>query len=96
MDWSLSLCFSTAWLPKSGLKINVDSQYISAIAQIFPFFFPCSQGLPRGGVMERADSFKQMSAIVVLNSVELLGDLMHFPGKLTLSSGEALFLTHLY
>ncbi|CAA2937387.1 Probable serine/threonine-protein kinase drkD [Olea europaea subsp. europaea] len=54
------------------------------------------EGLPRGGVMERADSFKQMSAIVVLNSVELLGDLMHFPGKLTLSSGEALFLTHLY
>ncbi|CAI9783753.1 unnamed protein product [Fraxinus pennsylvanica] len=50
--------------------------------------------LPRG-VTERADSFKQMS-IVVLNSVELLVDLVHFLGKLIRSSAAALFLTRLY
>ncbi|XP_022898729.1 serine/threonine-protein kinase EDR1-like isoform X2 [Olea europaea var. sylvestris] len=52
-------------------------------------------GLPREGVMEQADSFKHMSVIVVLNSVEHLVDLVHFPGKLIPSSAEALFLTHL-
>ncbi|KAL2475187.1 Mitogen activated protein kinase kinase kinase-related [Abeliophyllum distichum] len=52
-------------------------------------------GLPREGVMERTDSFKHMSAIVVLNSVELLVDLVHFPGKLMPSSAKALFLSHL-
>lgn len=45
--------------------------------------------------MEQADSFKHMSVIVVLNSVEHLVDLVHFPGKLIPSSAEALFLTHL-
>ncbi|CAI9782067.1 unnamed protein product [Fraxinus pennsylvanica] len=51
-------------------------------------------GLPRG-VMEQADSFKHMSVIVVLNSVEFLVDLVHFPGKLIPRSAKAFFLTHL-
>ena len=35
-----------------------------------------------------------MSVIVVLNSVELLVDLMRFPGKLIPRSTRAIFMTH--
>ncbi|KAG8385437.1 hypothetical protein BUALT_Bualt03G0045200 [Buddleja alternifolia] len=51
-------------------------------------------GLPREGVMERTDSYKHMSVIVVLNSVELLVDLARNPGKLIPYSVKAVFLTH--
>ena len=40
------------------------------------------QGLPNDGAIECADSYKHMSVMVVLNYVELLVDLMRFPGQL--------------
>nr|XP_028964312.1 serine/threonine-protein kinase EDR1-like isoform X4 [Malus domestica] len=52
-------------------------------------------GLPIDGVVESADSYKHMSVVVVLNSVELLVDLMRFPGKLLPRSTKAIFLTHI-
>ncbi|KAI3456149.1 hypothetical protein Pfo_012812 [Paulownia fortunei] len=52
-------------------------------------------GLPREGVMERTDTYKHMSVIVVLNSVELLVDLARNPGKLVPCSAKAVFLSHL-
>ncbi|KAL0352975.1 UNVERIFIED_CONTAM: putative serine/threonine-protein kinase SIS8 [Sesamum angustifolium] len=48
-------------------------------------------GFPKG-VMERTDTYKHMSVTVVLNSVELLVDLVRNPGKLckgNLSAGES-------
>ncbi|KAK8607124.1 hypothetical protein V6N13_052870 [Hibiscus sabdariffa] len=38
-------------------------------------------GLPNDGGVECADSYKHMSVMVVLNSVELLVDLIRFPGE---------------
>ncbi|KAK6124290.1 hypothetical protein DH2020_041981 [Rehmannia glutinosa] len=52
-------------------------------------------GLPREGVMERTDTYKHISVIVVLNSVELLVDLGRNPGKLLPCSAKAVFLSHL-
>ncbi|KAM1462839.1 hypothetical protein ACFX15_046113 [Malus domestica] len=52
-------------------------------------------GLPIDGVVESVDSYKHMSVVVVLNSVELLVDLMRFPGKLLPRSTKAIFLTHI-
>ncbi|XP_035538820.1 serine/threonine-protein kinase EDR1-like isoform X4 [Juglans regia] len=52
-------------------------------------------GLPNEGIVEYADSYKHMSVIVVLNSVELLVDLMRFPGKLIPRSTKAIFMTHI-
>ncbi|KAG6748582.1 hypothetical protein POTOM_048511 [Populus tomentosa] len=51
-------------------------------------------GLPNDGIVECADSYKHMSVIVVLNSVELLVDIMRFPGKLIPRSTRAIFMTH--
>lgn len=39
-------------------------------------------GFPRGGALERTDSSKHICVTVILDSVELLVDLMHYPGKL--------------
>ncbi|KAF9618176.1 hypothetical protein IFM89_000645, partial [Coptis chinensis] len=47
------------------------------------------------GVIERADSYKHMSVIVELKSVELLVDLMRFPGQLILCSTRAIFMSHI-
>ncbi|KAK6919703.1 hypothetical protein RJ641_015607 [Dillenia turbinata] len=52
-------------------------------------------GLPNDGAMEFADSYKHMSVLVVLNSVELLVDLMRFPGQLIPRSTKAIFMTHI-
>lgn len=52
-------------------------------------------GLPREGVMERTDSYKHISVIVISDSIELLVDLVHTPGKLIPFSAKALFLSHL-
>ncbi|KAJ8556133.1 hypothetical protein K7X08_022891 [Anisodus acutangulus] len=52
-------------------------------------------GLPAEGVSECAESYKHMSILVVLNSVELLVDLMRFPGQLVPRTTKAVFLTHL-
>ncbi|KAG6661727.1 serine/threonine-protein kinase EDR1 isoform X3 [Carya illinoinensis] len=52
-------------------------------------------GLPNEGVVECADSYKHMSVIVVLNSMELLVDLMRCPGKLIPRSTKAIFMTHI-
>ncbi|KAL3364147.1 hypothetical protein AABB24_013079 [Solanum stoloniferum] len=52
-------------------------------------------GLPAEGASECADSSKHMSVIVVLNSVELLVDLMRFPGQLIPRSAKAIFMTHI-
>lgn len=52
-------------------------------------------GLPNDGVVECIDSYKHMSVIVVLNSVELLVDLMRFPGQLIPWSTKAIFMTHI-
>uniref|UniRef100_A0A7C9AMD0 non-specific serine/threonine protein kinase n=1 Tax=Opuntia streptacantha TaxID=393608 RepID=A0A7C9AMD0_OPUST len=52
-------------------------------------------GLPHDGTIECTDSYKHMSVMVVLNSVELLVDLMRFPGQLIPRSTRAVFLTHI-
>ncbi|KAL9322380.1 hypothetical protein ACSQ67_010433 [Phaseolus vulgaris] len=52
-------------------------------------------GLPNDGVTECQDSYKHMSLIVVLNSVEMLVDLMRFPGQLLPRSTKAVFMTHI-
>ncbi|XP_049412691.1 probable serine/threonine-protein kinase SIS8 [Solanum stenotomum] len=52
-------------------------------------------GLPAEGASECVDSSKHMSVIVVLNSVELLVDLMRFPGQLIPRSAKAIFMTHI-
>ncbi|XP_061968195.1 probable serine/threonine-protein kinase SIS8 isoform X1 [Populus nigra] len=52
-------------------------------------------GLPNDGTVECVDSYKHMSVIVVLNSVELLVDLVRFPGQLIPSSTRAIFMTHI-
>ncbi|XP_011101390.1 serine/threonine-protein kinase EDR1-like [Sesamum indicum] len=51
-------------------------------------------GFPKG-VMERTDTYKHMSVTVVLNSVELLVDLVRNPGKLVPCSAKAVVLSHL-
>ncbi|KAJ4981376.1 hypothetical protein NE237_032213 [Protea cynaroides] len=52
-------------------------------------------GLPSDGAVESADSYKHMSVIVFLNSVELLVDLMRFPGKLIPCSTKAIWMSHI-
>ncbi|KAI3465842.1 hypothetical protein Pfo_022504 [Paulownia fortunei] len=52
-------------------------------------------GLPTEGASECVDSHKHMSVLVVLNSVELLVDLMRFPGQLIPRSTKAIFMTHI-
>ncbi|KAJ7948444.1 putative Protein kinase [Quillaja saponaria] len=52
-------------------------------------------GLPNDGVVECVDSYKHMSVMVVLNSVELLVDLMRFPGHLLPLSTKAIFMSHI-
>ncbi|XVF58590.1 hypothetical protein PTKIN_Ptkin07bG0078400 [Pterospermum kingtungense] len=52
-------------------------------------------GLPNDGTVQCTDSYKHMSVIVVLNSVELLVDLMRFPGQLIPRSTKAIFMTHI-
>ncbi|KAH6833516.1 Mitogen activated protein kinase kinase like protein [Perilla frutescens var. hirtella] len=52
-------------------------------------------GLPMEGNSECVDSHKHMSVLVVLNSVELLVDLMRFPGQLIPRSSKAIFMTHI-
>ncbi|KAJ0053237.1 hypothetical protein Pint_02419 [Pistacia integerrima] len=52
-------------------------------------------GLPNDGAVECVDSYKHMSVIVVLNSVELLVDLMRFPGQLIPRTTKAIFMTHI-
>ncbi|KAL0305625.1 UNVERIFIED_CONTAM: hypothetical protein Sradi_5979800, partial [Sesamum radiatum] len=51
-------------------------------------------GFPKG-VMEQTDTYKHMSVTVVLNSVELLVDLVRNPGKLVPCSAKAVSLSHL-
>ncbi|XP_010524066.1 PREDICTED: serine/threonine-protein kinase EDR1 isoform X2 [Tarenaya hassleriana] len=52
-------------------------------------------GLPSDGAAECADSYKHMSVMVVLNSVDMLVDLMRFPGQLIPLSAKAIFMTHI-
>jgi hypothetical protein len=52
-------------------------------------------GLPSDGGDECVDSYKHMSVIVMLNNVELLVDLMRFPGQLIPRSTKAIFMTHI-
>ncbi|KAK4777407.1 hypothetical protein SAY87_017594 [Trapa incisa] len=52
-------------------------------------------GLPSDGGGQFIDSYKHMSAIVVLNSTELLIDLMRYPGQLIPCSTKAIFMTHI-
>ncbi|XP_020584720.1 serine/threonine-protein kinase EDR1-like isoform X1 [Phalaenopsis equestris] len=51
-------------------------------------------GLPPDGGVECADSYKHISVVVMLNSVELLVDLMRFPGQLIPFSTKAIFISH--
>ncbi|OMO89018.1 Armadillo repeat-containing protein 3 and Serine/threonine-protein kinase CTR1, partial [Corchorus capsularis] len=52
-------------------------------------------GLPNDGAVECVDSYKHMSVIVVLNSMELLVDLMRFPGQLIPPSTKAIVMSHI-
>lgn len=51
--------------------------------------------MPAEGASECAESYKHMSVLVVLNSVELLVDLLHFPGQLIPRTTKAILLTHI-
>lgn len=53
------------------------------------------QGLPFDGLIEYMDSYRHMSVVVMLNSVELLVDLMRFPGQLIPFSDKAMFIPHI-
>nr|XP_025687819.1 serine/threonine-protein kinase EDR1 isoform X6 [Arachis hypogaea] len=52
-------------------------------------------GFPNDEAAECIDSYKHMSVMVVLNSVELLVDLMRFPGQLLPRSTKSIFMTHI-
>ncbi|KAL3821412.1 hypothetical protein ACJIZ3_007317 [Penstemon smallii] len=52
-------------------------------------------GLPTEEVSECVDTYKHMSVLVALNSVELLVDLIRFPGQLIPRSTKAIFMTHI-
>ncbi|KAL8136741.1 LOW QUALITY PROTEIN: hypothetical protein V2J09_002742 [Rumex salicifolius] len=52
-------------------------------------------GLPSEGPIECLDSSNHMSVVVTLNSVELLVDLMRFPGQLIPRSTKAIFMSHI-
>ncbi|KAI5406331.1 hypothetical protein KIW84_052900 [Lathyrus oleraceus] len=52
-------------------------------------------GFPNDGASDCVDSYKHMSMIVVLNSVELLVDLMRFPGQLLPRSINSILMTHI-
>ncbi|KAH1127906.1 hypothetical protein AAZX31_06G259100 [Glycine max] len=52
-------------------------------------------GFPNDGAAECVDSYKHMSVIVVLNTVELLVDLMRFPGQLLPRSTKSILMTHI-
>ncbi|KAI4325156.1 hypothetical protein MLD38_030577 [Melastoma candidum] len=52
-------------------------------------------GIPNDGGVDCVDSYKHMSVLVTLNSVELLVDLMRFPGQLIPCSTKAIFMTHI-
>ncbi|MED6121298.1 hypothetical protein PIB30_028799 [Stylosanthes scabra] len=51
-------------------------------------------GIPKDGATECIESYKHISVMVVLNSVELLVDLMRFPGQLLPRSTKSIFMTH--
>ncbi|CAK9133223.1 unnamed protein product [Ilex paraguariensis] len=53
------------------------------------------KGLPNEGAADCVDSYKHMSVIVFLNSIELLVDLMRCPGQLIPRSTKAIFMTHI-
>jgi hypothetical protein len=52
-------------------------------------------GLPDDGAVGFVDSYKHMSVVVSLNSMELLVDLMRFPGQLIPFSAKAIFISHI-
>lgn len=52
-------------------------------------------GIPNEGAVEFSDSYKHMSVVVVLNSMELLVDLMRFPGQLIPFSAKSIFASHI-
>lgn len=52
-------------------------------------------GLPLDGGVECADSYTHLSVVVLLNSVELLVDLMRFPGQLIPFSTKAIVISHI-
>lgn len=58
-------------------------------------FVSYEQGLPNDGTVDCMDSNKHMSVIVVHNSVELLVDLIRFPGQLVPRSAKAIFMSHI-
>lgn len=67
----------------------------NAILTIPHSLFYFVQGLPNEGAIGCVDSYKHMSVTVVLNSVELVVDLMRFPGQLLPRSTKAIFMTHI-
>ncbi|PHT35640.1 hypothetical protein CQW23_23340 [Capsicum baccatum] len=52
-------------------------------------------GLPAEAASECAESYKHMSILVVLNSVELFVDLIRFPGRLIPRTTKSIYLTHI-
>ncbi|MQL75434.1 hypothetical protein Taro_007818 [Colocasia esculenta] len=52
-------------------------------------------GLPNDAAGECTDSYRHMSVVVLLNSVELLVDLMRFPGQLIPFSKKAIVISHI-
>ncbi|KAJ3692145.1 hypothetical protein LUZ60_012495 [Juncus effusus] len=52
-------------------------------------------GLPSEEAVENMDSYKHMSVVVVINSVEFIVDLMRLPGQLMPFSSRAVYTTHI-
>ncbi|KAL0848390.1 hypothetical protein Bca101_021637 [Brassica carinata] len=52
-------------------------------------------GLSSDGAAESVDSYSHISVTVLLNSVEMLVDLMRFPGQLIPLSTKAIFMSHI-
>lgn len=63
--------------------------------RVYYCFFIIFQGVHRDGSIDRTDSYKHISVIVALNSMELLVDLMRFPGQLIPRSSKEIFMSHI-
>lgn len=53
------------------------------------------QGLSSDGAAESVDSYNHISVTVLLNSVEMLVDLMRFPGQLIPLSTKVIYMSHI-
>ncbi|PON43112.1 Mitogen-activated protein kinase kinase kinase [Parasponia andersonii] len=78
-----------------GLQLLGQIKHGTCCPRAILFKVLADTGLPSDGDVEYSDSYKHMSVIVELNSVEYLVDLMRFPGQLMRRSTKAIFMSHI-